>query len=225
MFFLNVLEHTLQLPPDRHGRPLDQVLTEELEKLFVDKVIKDLGLCVSIYGLKSIAGGFILPGEGASTYTVVLGVVMFRPFVGEVIVGKIKSSDSTGLCCKNDDDLWVWALEVDGETVDLVLQPGEEVRFRVTGVKYPPIPIEQEKDAKPFSPMLISVKVGSMMLMSYREEVPLDWFKQALRNLDLVPCPGGKMESNQGLRSEFSICQLNYLSRFEGLTRIIDMLM
>ncbi|XP_031487067.1 uncharacterized protein LOC116255407 isoform X1 [Nymphaea colorata] len=180
MFFLNVLEHTLQLPPDRHGRPLDQTLMEELEKLFVDKVIKDLGLCVSIYGLKSIDGGFILPGEGASTYTVVLGVVMFRPFVGEVIVGKIKSSDSTGLCLSlgffedihvpndalpqpsklNDDGLWVWALEVDGETVDLVLQPGEEVRFRVTGVKYPPIPIEQEKDAKPFSPMLISASIA-----------------------------------------------------------------
>ncbi|CAN6441090.1 unnamed protein product [Victoria cruziana] len=179
MFFLNVLEHTLQLPPDRHGRPLDQAITGELEKLFVDKVIKDLGLCVSIYGLKSIDGGFILPGEGASTYTVVFGVVMFRPFVGEVIIGKIKSSDDTGLCLSlgffedihvpndalpqpsklNDDKMWVWDLEVDGETVDLVLQPGEEVRFRVTGVKYPPVPIEQQKGAKPFSPMQISASI------------------------------------------------------------------
>jgi DNA-directed RNA polymerase III subunit RPC8 len=34
------------------------------------KVISKLGLCISIYDIRKIDGGFISPGEGASTYTV-----------------------------------------------------------------------------------------------------------------------------------------------------------
>ena len=36
------------------------------------KVIADLGLCVSVYDIKSIEGGFIFPSDGAATYTVYL---------------------------------------------------------------------------------------------------------------------------------------------------------
>lgn len=34
------------------------------------KVIANLGLCVSVYDIRSIKGGFIFPGEGSATYTV-----------------------------------------------------------------------------------------------------------------------------------------------------------
>ena len=34
------------------------------------KVIANLGLCFSVYDIRSIDGGFIFPGDGASTYTV-----------------------------------------------------------------------------------------------------------------------------------------------------------
>lgn len=39
-----------------------------------------------------------------------------------------------------------------------------QVRFRVEHVKYPPIPIEQENNAKPFAPMEISVCFGALSL-------------------------------------------------------------
>lgn len=34
------------------------------------KVIKDLGLVVTLYDIKSLEGGFVFPGDGAPTYTV-----------------------------------------------------------------------------------------------------------------------------------------------------------
>lgn len=34
------------------------------------KVIPKLGLCVSVYDIRSITGGLIFPGDGAPTYTV-----------------------------------------------------------------------------------------------------------------------------------------------------------
>lgn len=42
----------------------------ETEILFVLKVIPKVGLCISIYDIKDIGGGFVFPGEGAPTYKV-----------------------------------------------------------------------------------------------------------------------------------------------------------
>ncbi|OMP09830.1 hypothetical protein COLO4_05101 [Corchorus olitorius] len=97
MFYLSLIEHTLQLPPYLFNRPLDEAITEQLKSLFLDKVIANLGLCISVYDIRSIKGGFVFPGEGSSTYTVEFRLIMFRPFVGEVIVAKLKECDARGL--------------------------------------------------------------------------------------------------------------------------------
>lgn len=34
------------------------------------KVIANLGLCICVYDIRSIEGGYIFPGDGAATYTV-----------------------------------------------------------------------------------------------------------------------------------------------------------
>ncbi|XP_027905575.1 DNA-directed RNA polymerase III subunit RPC8-like isoform X3 [Vigna unguiculata] len=97
MFYLSQIEHKLPLPPPRLVLPIREAIHMELEKLFLDKVIANLGLCISVYDIRSIDGGFIFPGDGAPTYTVVFNLIMFRPFVGEIITAKLISSDSNGL--------------------------------------------------------------------------------------------------------------------------------
>jgi DNA-directed RNA polymerase III subunit RPC8 len=56
-----------------------------------------------------------------------------------------------------DEKLWVWNYNGTPMYMDL----DEDVRFRVVQVKYPPIPIEQEKNAKPFAPMQITGDVNA----------------------------------------------------------------
>ncbi|GJX25597.1 MAK10-like protein, partial [Tanacetum coccineum] len=56
-------EHTLSLS-------LKEAVKGELESLFFDKVIANLGLCISVYDIESIYGGFIFANESAPTYTV-----------------------------------------------------------------------------------------------------------------------------------------------------------
>ncbi|CAN1278484.1 hypothetical protein LINPERPRIM_LOCUS16643 [Linum perenne] len=70
MFFLSLAEHKFRLPPELLSLPLHESVKKVLDGVFVDKVISDLGLCVSIYDIKDISGGFIQAGDGASTYTV-----------------------------------------------------------------------------------------------------------------------------------------------------------
>ncbi|XP_057828196.1 uncharacterized protein LOC131039436 isoform X2 [Cryptomeria japonica] len=140
MFFLSLLEHTIRIPAQTLNIRLDIAIFQELQKLFVDKI------------------NFRL--------------IMFRPFIGEVLVGKLKKSDKSGIYLSLGffDDIHVpehhlqqpstfdekenvWKWDYDG--AELFLDLDEEVRFRVTQLKYPPIPLEQENDAKPFAPMEI----------------------------------------------------------------------
>ncbi|KAH9316157.1 hypothetical protein KI387_024784, partial [Taxus chinensis] len=170
MFFLSVLEHTIRIPPQTLNIRLEEAIFQELQKLFVDKIIKDLGLCVSIYDIRAIDGGFVFAGDGAPTYTIDFRLVVFRPFIGEVLVGRLKKSDKSGIYLSLGffDDIHVpehhlqqpstfdekenaWKWDYDGS--ELFLDLDEEVRFRVTQLKYPPIPLEQENDSKPFAPM------------------------------------------------------------------------
>ncbi|CAI0429652.1 unnamed protein product [Linum tenue] len=70
MFFLSLIEHKLRLPPADLSLPLHEGFKKFLDGIFLDRVILNLGRCVSIYDIRNIYGGFIHAGEGAPTYTV-----------------------------------------------------------------------------------------------------------------------------------------------------------
>ncbi|KAG2485051.1 hypothetical protein HYH03_016149 [Edaphochlamys debaryana] len=182
MFLVTQIEDQIRvLPQDLTKAPVDAVTTV-IEQRFVDKVIPNLGLVVTIYDVLNIEGGFVYPNDGAAFFKVQFRVVVFRPFVGEIIVGKLKSCSRDGLRVSLDffDDviipehalqdpsfydeserLWVW--KFDGNDMYMDLQ--EPIRFRVQSVKFNPTPTPQQLQnatgddkllgtaAKPFSPM------------------------------------------------------------------------
>ncbi|MEW5306280.1 MAG: hypothetical protein WDW38_009122 [Sanguina aurantia] len=157
MFVLSVLEDDVRvLPSDLTKAPLDAV-TDVLQSRFLDKVIPDLGLVITVYDVTSIEGGFVYPNDGAAYFKTVFRLVIFRPFLGEVLVGKLKSSSRAGLTISLDffDDvfvpehalqdpsfyneeekLWVWRFDGNEMFMDL----GEQVRVQVTSVKFHPVP-------------------------------------------------------------------------------------
>ncbi|KAK9201563.1 hypothetical protein WN944_016768 [Citrus x changshan-huyou] len=189
MFYLSKIEHTLRLPPHLLRLPLNEAIKLELENVFLDKVIANLGLCISIYDIKEIEGGFVYPGEGASTHTVKFRLVVFRPFVGEIIAAKLKESDANGLRLslgffediyvpshllpspsRSEPDpygryevKWIWEF---GDT-KYVIDGLDEIKFRVLSVNYPSIPIEQAEGSKPFAPMVINFKSGELLICSW----------------------------------------------------------
>ncbi|RVW86456.1 Double-strand break repair protein MRE11 [Vitis vinifera] len=70
MFFLSLIEHTLQLRPHLLDLPLNEAVKGEFESFFLDKVIVNLGLCISVYDMRSIDCGFVFPRDGASILNV-----------------------------------------------------------------------------------------------------------------------------------------------------------
>ncbi|KAJ8752012.1 hypothetical protein K2173_001038 [Erythroxylum novogranatense] len=96
MLYLSLIGHKLHLPPYLLNLPLEKPIEKELDNIFIDKSgYSKIGTVVSIYDIRSIDGGFIFPGNGASTYILYIRFVEFRmdvfyPFVGEVIATKLK---------------------------------------------------------------------------------------------------------------------------------------
>eukprot|EP00246_Nothoceros_aenigmaticus_P010384 TRINITY_DN26865_c0_g1_i1.p1 TRINITY_DN26865_c0_g1~~TRINITY_DN26865_c0_g1_i1.p1 ORF type:complete len:188 (-),score=33.61 TRINITY_DN26865_c0_g1_i1:262-825(-) len=178
MFVLSLLHDDLHIPPQHLSLPLHQAVWNLLHARYVDKVVKDLGLCVTLYDVQRIEGGYVLPSEGAPSFSVTFRLVMFRPFVGEVMTGKLKSCDESGLHLSLDffsdifvpdyylqlpsvfdavEKLWYWKYCEEEMYLDLE----DTVRFRVAQVKFPPLPLEQAKDAKPFAPMEITADINA----------------------------------------------------------------
>ena len=162
MFQIARLEDpNVKILPENLGKPRLTAVTQVIESLYVDKVVKDLGLVVTLYEIVSIEGGTVYPGEGSAHFHVVFKVVVFRPFVGEVLEGVLIRADRKGLYVRlgffNDvfipehmlqepsafdaeEQLWVWNYQNERMFMDLK----EPVRFRCSAVRFP----EQPRNAK-----------------------------------------------------------------------------
>lgn len=124
------------------------MLIEQIELKYCNKVLLNVGLGIAFYDFISIGDPYLYPGAGSSIQVVCFRLVVFRPFVGEVVNGKIISSNKDGVKVSVDffDDilipagqlqnpsvfnpssgLWTWRYESEGEN-EYALEVGDEVR-------------------------------------------------------------------------------------------------
>ncbi|XP_060063441.1 DNA-directed RNA polymerase III subunit RPC8-like [Ylistrum balloti] len=153
MFVLVEMKDTVRIPPWLFHINFNDAVVETLNKKFANKVVHNVGLCVTLWDIIKLDESFIFPGDGASHTVVHFHFVVFRPFVDEILIGKIKS------CCKESvqvtmgffdditipaeslqhpsrfvdkEQLWAWEYQMEEEKHDLYMDIGEEVRFRVS---------------------------------------------------------------------------------------------
>lgn len=122
------------------------MLKEQIEIKYANRVLLHVGLCITFYDFISIGDPYLYPSEGSAIQIVRFRMVVFRPFVGEIITGKLVSSGREGLkisteffedilipaallqapCVYNPvDGLWTWKY---GEPEnDFLMDIGEEV--------------------------------------------------------------------------------------------------
>ena len=105
---------------------MDQALINEINTIYANKVLHDVGLCVAVFDLVEVGEGKVRYGDGCLWYkrlcfpslhlicliyrdsvladprlfpsfVVTFRIVVFRPFVSEVLLAKVKSSDEDGI--------------------------------------------------------------------------------------------------------------------------------
>uniref|UniRef100_A0A0G4I560 RNA polymerase III subunit Rpc25 domain-containing protein n=1 Tax=Chromera velia CCMP2878 TaxID=1169474 RepID=A0A0G4I560_9ALVE len=152
MFLLYGFDDTIQVQPEDFDKNLVEQLKSSIITKYVDRVVANVGLVVAFSDFLEINEGTIHAGDGAAHFKVSFRLVVFKPFEGEVITGRIQSCDKSGikvtlgffedvkvLCGRlmepmSYDDtqrLWVWNYTEENK---LFYDLGEIVRFRVSAV-------------------------------------------------------------------------------------------
>jgi DNA-directed RNA polymerase subunit E'/Rpb7 len=93
-FVVVLLRDTVCIPPSKFGEDVAPAVTQEIDGLYANKVIPGVGLCICVLDLESVGSASIFPGDGSAHADVVFRMVVFRPAVGEVLAGTVKSSDA-----------------------------------------------------------------------------------------------------------------------------------
>ncbi|XP_033211050.1 DNA-directed RNA polymerase III subunit RPC8 [Belonocnema kinseyi] len=153
MFILTEFKDTVKIPPWKFKRKLNDAITEELNRKLANKVYPNVGLCIALHDIQKIEESYIFPGDGSSHTPVSFRFIVFRPFMEEIIIGKIRNCSVEGVHVTvgffediiippqklqhesrfdETERIWVWEYKTDdGEKHDLFMDEHEIIRFRV----------------------------------------------------------------------------------------------
>ena len=153
MFVIVRLEDKLRTLPEHFDRDPEEVLREQIENKYANRVMTNVGLFVRCLDFSKVEDPYIYPSEGAAHQIAVFRMIVFRPFLGEVIVGSITTSSVEGLCVSIgffDDilipphflpqpaefnpktSIWVWKYEGN----DFEMEVGDAIRFKVKTINF-----------------------------------------------------------------------------------------
>ncbi|CAG5122308.1 unnamed protein product [Candidula unifasciata] len=158
MFVLVQMKDTVRIPPRLFNLDTMDAIREALNKKFANKVVYKVGLCIALWDIETVEDSYIFPGDGATHTIVHFRYVVFRPFVDEILTGRIKSSSKEGVHVtmgffddimipsdslqhpskfSKQEQLWSWEYEAGEEgKVDLPMEIGGDIRFRVVDEKF-----------------------------------------------------------------------------------------
>ncbi|KAK2861430.1 hypothetical protein FQN49_004209 [Arthroderma sp. PD_2] len=168
MFLLTTISDLVQISPEDFSKLSSVAIEDNINEKYANKVIQNVGLCIAFYDLLESSDGLIGHGTGLVNVngktdirlledrmkadeglTVKFRIIVFRPFKGEVIIGKITNGTEQGIKIGveffNDiivppdllldgarfdmkDQVWIWD---NGDGGIFYFDIGETVRFRV----------------------------------------------------------------------------------------------
>ncbi|GME50358.1 RNA polymerase Rpb7 [Neofusicoccum parvum] len=150
MFLTTTISDLIQIKPEEFEKSSIQAIKDAIHAKYANRVIQEVGLCICLRDILKSSEGLIGHGTGIVNVNVEFRLVVFRPFKGEIIEGKISGSDNDGIKIALEffDDVfvpgpvnlfdgvkyvgaervWVWVTEQGDE---LFFDLEETVRFRV----------------------------------------------------------------------------------------------
>ncbi|XP_062508746.1 DNA-directed RNA polymerase III subunit RPC8-like [Corticium candelabrum] len=152
MFVLVEMKDTVRIKPHLFGLDRTETISTQLNKKFANKVIHQVGLCIALHDITKIEDSYILPGDGAYHCKVHFRYAVLRPFIDEVIVGKVRSSSPEGVNVSlgffddilipadslqhpsrfdQSEQVWIWEYQTEDGCHDLYMDVRKGIRFRV----------------------------------------------------------------------------------------------
>lgn len=153
MFILVELEDTIRVRAEDFG-DVRLALRTELARHYTHRILNDVGLVVCVFDILHLGDPFVcMAADGTAQVTLRFRVVVFRPALGETLVGKVLASTPDGIQVSLDftaavfipwtslpspsrfspeEGMWYWSYE----DHELWFETGQEVRFKVEEVRF-----------------------------------------------------------------------------------------
>lgn len=163
MFVIATVLDVIRIPPALLSSPTVQAIHSEIDQRYPNRVLLDVGLVISRYGdCLQVGHGVCVAGDGGAHHECEFRLIVFRPFVNEVCVGKIVRSSAQGIqvstgffdeifipaywmlqpsLFEESAGLWVWSPEYENEEEAggpnrYVMEDGADVRFKVKSINF-----------------------------------------------------------------------------------------
>jgi DNA-directed RNA polymerase subunit E' len=89
MYYVHTLQDTFKMAPEFFDRDIEEVATLALKRKYEGVIDKKLGVAVSVFNVRNISDGAILPGDPATHHNVEFDVLTYTPYVDEVVAGEV----------------------------------------------------------------------------------------------------------------------------------------
>lgn len=151
MFSLCLLKQGVRLSSQKLRHNTTTSLITTLNQQYANKVIIGVGLAISVWDIIEAGDPIVDAGETMALLMVTFRIIVFRPFSGQIIVGRIRKASSEGLSVSLPrffDDVLIPPHEMPSNTVwdpteqtyswiydgnKMFLDVGEQIRFRCIG--------------------------------------------------------------------------------------------
>ncbi|KAF0988104.1 hypothetical protein HZS_1574 [Henneguya salminicola] len=182
MFYIAQLKSLVEVKPHQFEEDELEIIKSDISRRFCDKILFKVGLFLSTYNINKVAQPFILPGCGSYHAEVYFSAVVFCPFVGQVVEGRIKSINSSyvQISLKFFEDIylhpdqmqqpsrfdtshnaWVWNCQTEqDQSHQFFILEGEKIRFRVTEILFKDVNFNKFNNSNQNKPMTITVTIN-----------------------------------------------------------------
>mmetsp|Transcript_19142 Transcript_19142/g.46215 ORF Transcript_19142/g.46215 Transcript_19142/m.46215 type:complete len:204 (+) Transcript_19142:315-926(+) len=151
MFTLVQMRDAVPIPASELDKPRPTAVGNVIELKYCNRILPGVGLCICLYDITQLGDGKIYLSDSRVHVRAEFQLLVFRPFIGEVLTGKIARSSPEGLWLTvgffdnifvpphfmldgsewdPSQNLWVWKSEHGEAALDPRFD--SPVRFRVT---------------------------------------------------------------------------------------------
>jgi len=97
MFYRTQLQDHIRVPPELFDLSKEEAVLKRIKKDFEGFISKDIGIVVDVDKVVNIGEGSIIPGDGAAYYETTFELLVFKPELQEVLLGKVKDIADFGV--------------------------------------------------------------------------------------------------------------------------------
>ena len=89
LYYINTIEDTVSISPANFGQDVNKTALEALRKKYERTLDRDLGIIVTVFNVRDVSDGMILPGDPSTRHTATFDVLSFNLEIDEIVAGEV----------------------------------------------------------------------------------------------------------------------------------------